>query len=98
VFTPFLVVVVLFTLDVHHGPRDQEEHERVHQKAEGRRAAVRTGERLAQETARQDVRLRVGDDEESQCRDDGNRKLLFLLFAVASAAAILEESHCYTMG
>ena len=87
---PLLVVVVLFTLDVHHTPRDQKEHEGVHQKTDHGRAPIRARQRLAQQTAGQHVRLRVGDDEKGQRRNDTDGELLFLLLAVATTATILE--------
>jgi len=93
VLAPLLVVIVLFTLDVHHTPRHQKEHEGVQQKTKHGRAPIRARDGLTQQTTGEHVRLRVGDDEKGQRRNNANGKLLFLLLTVATAATILEESH-----
>jgi len=65
----------------------------MNEQAQHRRAPVRAGQTLAQQSTGQHVRLWVGDDEKRQSGDDADDELLLLLFAVAAAAAILEQCH-----
>jgi len=65
----------------------------VQQKTKHGRAPIRARDGLTQQTAGEHVRLRVGDDEKGQRRNNANSKLLFLLLTVATATTILEESH-----
>jgi len=65
----------------------------MNEQAQHRRTTVRAGQSLTQHTARQDVRLRISDDEKRQSRDGADDELLLLLIAVAAAAAVFKQSH-----
>ena len=95
VLATLFVEVVLFALNIHHPPGHQEEHNAVNQQTKSRRAAIRAGERLTQETTRQDVRLRVRNNKERQRGNHGDGELLLLLLTVTAAAAILKQSHAF---